>query len=100
MFNSQIISGANILKISEESFCGFGARTKPIGSIGVSICFDEKLIQMNNEFFSGRKPLFVTNLPVDKIFIVTESPGLNKEYIKAVIDKRSKRRDLAFIWSW
>lgn len=100
VFNSQIISGANILKVSEEFFDGFGARTKPIGSIGVSILFDEKLIQMNNELFSGEKPLFVTNLPVDKIFIVTESPGLNKEYIKAVIDKRSRRCDLAFIWSW
>ena len=70
-----------------------------MGSIGVNILCDEKLIQMNNEFFSGRNPLFVTNLPFDKIFIVTESPGLNKEYIKAVIDKRSKRCYLVFIWS-
>lgn len=100
VFNSLIISGANLVKINEESFYGFESRTRPIGSIGVSILFDEKLIQMNNEFFSGEKPASVTNLPVDKIFIVTESPGLNKEYIKAVIDKRSKRCDLAFIWSW
>lgn len=55
---------------------------------------------MNNKFFSGEKPSSIINLPVDKIFIVTESPGLNKEYVKAVIDKRSKRCDLAFIWSW
>lgn len=100
VFNSQIISGANLFKISEESFSGFGSRTKPIGSIGVSILLDDELIQMNNELFSGEKPTSVTNLPVDRIFCVTESPGLNKEYLKAVIDKRSKRCDLAFLWSW
>lgn len=55
---------------------------------------------MNNELFSGEKPSAITNLRVDKIFCVTECPGLNKEYLKAVIDKRSKRSDLAFIWSW
>lgn len=86
VFNSQIISGANIYKISEESFSGFGSRTKPIGSIGVSILLDEELIQMNNEIFSGEKPSGITNLPVDRIFCVTESPGLNKEYLKAIID--------------
>lgn len=100
VFNSQIISGANLFKISEESFSAFGSRTKPIGSIGVSIILDDELIQMNNEIFSGEKPSSVTNLPVDRIFCVTESPGLNKEYLKAVIDTRSKRCDLAFIWSW
>ncbi len=100
VFNSQIISGANLFKISEESFSGFGSRTKPIGSIGVSIILDEKLIQMNNELFSGEKPSSITNLPVDRIFCVTESPGLNKEYLKAVIDARSKRCNLAFLWSW
>lgn len=100
VFNSQIISGANLFKISEESFSGFGSRTKPIGSIGVSIILDKELIQMNNELFSGEKPLSITNLPVDRIFCVTESPGLNKEYLKALIDARSKGYDLAFIWSW
>lgn len=103
VFNSQIISGANIIKISEESFDAFdvfGARTKPIGSIGVRIILDEKLVQMNNECFYGEKPLGITNLPVDKIFCVTECPGLNKDYLKAVIDTRSKRDNLAFLWSW
>lgn len=100
VFNSQIISGANLFKISEESFSGFGSRTKPIGSIGVSIILDKELTQMNNELFSGEKPLSITNLPVDRIFCVTESPGLNKEYLKAVIDARSKGYNLAFIWSW
>lgn len=100
VFNSQIISGANLFKISEESFNGFGSRTKPIGSIGVKIILDENTIQMNNKYFSGEKPLGITKLPVDKIFIVTESPGLNKEYLKAIINSRSKRCDLAFIWSW
>lgn len=55
---------------------------------------------MNNELFSGEKPLSITNLPVDRIFCVTESPGLNKEYLKTVIDARSKGYNLAFIWSW
>ena len=87
VFNSQIISGANLFKISEESF-------------SVSIILDKELIQMNNELFSGEKPLSITNLPVDRIFCVTESPGLNKEYLKAVIDARSKGYNLAFIWSW
>ena len=100
VFNSQIISGVNLFKISEESFSGFGSRTKPVGSIGVSILLNDEVLQMNNRFFSGKKPSSITNLPVDRIFCITESPGLNKEYIKAVIDKRSKRRNLAFIWSW
>lgn len=100
VFNSQIISGANLFKISEESFSGFGSRTKPLGSIGVSIILDEKLIQMNDKLFSGEKPSCITNLPVDRIFCVTESPGLNKEYLKAVIEARSKRCNLAFLWSW
>lgn len=100
VFNSQIISGANLFKISEESFSGFGSRTKPVGSIGVSILLDDELIQMNNELFSAEKPLSITNLPVDRIFCVTECPGLNKEYLKAVINTRSKRHNLAFIWSW
>lgn len=100
VFNSQIISGANLFKISEESFSGFGSRTKPVGSIGVSILLDDELIQMNNKLFSGEKPSSITNLPVDRIFCVTECPGLNKEYLKAVINTRSKRYNLAFIWSW
>lgn len=101
VFNSQIISGVNIIKISEESFFGFESRTKPIGSIGANIILDESLIQINNERFSGEKPLAITKkLPVDKIFCVTESPGLNKEYLKAVINSRSKRNNLALIWSW
>lgn len=54
---------------------------------------------MNNELFSGQEPSSITNLPVNKIFCVTESPGLNKEYLKAIIDTRSKRYHLAFIWS-
>lgn len=100
VFNSQIISGANLSKISEESFNGFESRTKPVGSIGVTIRLDEELVQMNNELFSGEKPSSITNLPVDRIFCITESPGLNKEYLKAIIDTRSKRCDLAFIWGW
>ena len=100
VFNSQLISGANIFKISEESFSGFGSRTKLMGSIGVSIILDDELIKMNYELFSGEKASSIENLPVDKIFCVTESPGLNKEYLKAIIDKRSRRYNLAFIWSW
>lgn len=100
VFNSQIISGANLFKISEESFSGFGSRTKSVGSIGVSILLEEEIIQMNNKLFSGEKPSSITNLPVDRIFCVTESPGLDKKYLKAVIDARSKRCNLAFIWSW
>lgn len=100
VFNSQIISGANLFKISEESFSGFGSRTKLIGTIGVSILLDEDLMQMNHKIFSGEKPSSITNLPVDRIFCVTECPGLNKEYLKAVIDKRSKGDNLAFIRSW
>lgn len=90
VFNSHIISGTNIFKISEESFNGFDSRTKSIGSIGVTILLDKDLIQMNNEIFSGEKASCITNLPVDKIFCVTECPGLNKEYLKAVIDKSVK----------
>lgn len=90
VFNSQIISGANLFKISEESFSGFGSRTTPIRSIGVNIILNKKLIQMNKELFSGEKPSCITNLPVDKIFCVTESPGLNKQYLKAVIDSGVK----------
>ena len=45
---------------------------------------------MNNELFSGEKPLCITNIPVDRIFCVKESPGLNKEYLKAVIDNGVK----------
>ena len=86
VFNSQIISGANLFKISEEAFNAFGSRTKPAGSIGVSIILDDEIIKINNELFSGKNPECITNLPVDKIFCVTESPGLNKEYLKAVID--------------
>lgn len=100
VFNSQIISGANIFKLSEELFNGFGSRTKSIGSIGVNILLDEQLIQMNNKLFGGEKPSSITNLPTDRIFCVTESPGMNKEYLKAVINARSKRYNLAFIWSW
>lgn len=55
---------------------------------------------MNNEYFFGEKPSVITELPVDKIFCVTESPGLNKEYLKALINARSERINLAFIWSW
>ncbi len=100
VFNSQIISGANLFKISEESFSGFGSRTKPIGSIGVNIILDEELTQKNNEYFFGEKPSVITKLPVDKVFCITESPGLNKEYLKALINSRSKRDNLAFIRSW
>lgn len=88
------------MKISEESFSGFGSRTNPIGSIGVSILLDENLIQMNHKLFSGEKSSCITNLPVDRIFCVTESPGLDKKYLKAVIDARSKRCNLAFLRSW
>ncbi len=100
VFNSQIISGVNLFKISEESFSGFGSRTKPAGSIGVNIILDEEIIQMNNRLFSGEKPSCITNLPVNRLFCVTESPGLNKEYLKAIIDTRSERYNLAFLWSW
>lgn len=100
VFNSQIISGVNLFKISEESFSGFGSRTKPIGSIGVNIILDHELIEFYNEHFSAEKPSAITELPVDKIFCITECPGLNKEYLKAVIDARCRRHNLAFIWCW
>lgn len=90
VFNSQIISGVNLFKISEESFSGFGSRTKPVGSIGVSIILDDELIKMSNKLFSGERPTSITNLPVNRIFCITESPGLNKEYLKAVIDRGVK----------
>ncbi|MDR0978512.1 MAG: hypothetical protein LBL91_00985 [Lachnospiraceae bacterium] len=41
---------------------------------------------MNHKLFDAKKATGITNLPVDKIFCVTESPGLNKEYLKSIIN--------------
>lgn len=91
VFGSHIITGTRVKKISEFSYDAFeNFNCCDLGRIGTKLEFnDMEVCNHNDKYGDATKTQDLIVLPefaMDKIAVLNEFPGLNKEYFKILVD--------------
>lgn len=95
VFGSHIMTGTRVKKISEFSYDAFeNFNNDGIGRIGTKIHFNEFAVKEHNNKYGEAKSCKELNImdefAMDKVIVLNEFPGLNKKFIKSMIESGVK----------
>lgn len=91
VFASHIICGTRVKKVDEFNYDAFeNFNNDDLGRIGCKIHFNYPQIEKHNSKYGNAKSskdlIILQNFAMDKIVVLNEFPGLNKNYIENLID--------------